>query len=75
MLINIEKYKFVIERRKGSKGTNVFPLVSFFVEGGRCAENGEANDEGKKIYKICIGRVRRATVHDASGFPRQRRRI
>lgn len=46
-----------------------------FVEGGRRTESGEADDEGKKIHKICIGRVRRTTVHDASGFPRQRGRI
>lgn len=45
------------------------------VEGGRYTESGKVNDEGEEIYKICIGRVWWAIVHDASGFPRQRRWI
>lgn len=53
-----------------------FRLFLFLcAEGGRDAEGSKTNDEGTKIYKICIGGVQRPAVHDASGLSRQRCRI
>lgn len=79
-LVNYSRFVFFfffVRRLKNWKKMvlRMFLLSFCFVEGGRYTESGEANDEGEEIYKICIGRVWRPIVHDASGFPRQRRWI